>query len=367
MSSASNSKTNGKPTILDVKLFDVNKLTIDEVDFTPPKKEKGKPDYTATQYISYPKYDGVNSSFKTGWIQFIRDGIPNIGEYYKDDSARDFVKIPIIEEQHIPPPYGGKPYSDQELLYQKFTLQSCKELKNMMMSIDKFMVKNKSKFLGRFAEKFEYQPTLREPSTSNDLVEDNMKDHVERPWFCKFKLQTDFTTKELSTSVFICDGIDESGKAISLRKENVKTVTDLCVYHNWRCVSRYIFRPIKMWAAKSADKKTGKRMYGLTFKIIQLVVKPCERLSGSTQLIEYGFDDDCVTVDDSELNGLTGDTTQEKEEDGPVSETKDQEPDNDSSTDQDSGSEPEPEPEPAPVKKGKAAPVKKPVTKGKGK
>lgn len=304
---------NATPKIVDVKDFNVTKLSFSEIDFAKKneKPEKGKIAYGQTQYISFPRYDEQLPTFRAGWIQMSCRGIPSLGEYYKDDAARDFVQIPLLEERHLPQPYKGKPFTPKELLARQFTLQSCKELRKMMSNIDNYIMKNKSKILGKFAEKFEYQPIIRVPQASDDLNEDKDEDSepVERPDYLKFKLMTNFESKELETALYTCEEIGEDGKAIGTVKQNdVRTITDLCEYHNWFCVARNIFRMVKLWAARSPNKDTGKRTFGVTFKIAQILVKPGEiKSGGGVSDMGFGFDDDCVTMEVDEVSKLAGD------------------------------------------------------------
>lgn len=308
--------TNVRNGPIDFKDFKVSELSFSDIDFSPAKKEKGKISYNTSQYISFPRYKDELPTFRAGWLQFTSGGIPKLGEYYKSDENRDFVKVPLIEEKHLPEPYKGNPFTPEELLYRRLTIQTCAELRRGMTEIDRYIIKNKSKILGKFAEKFEYQPIVRTPQKSDDLDEEKEGMEVEKPDYMKFKLMTNFETKELQTAVYTCEEIDESGKAINTMKTDVKTVTDLCEYHNFLCVSRYIFRMVKLWAARNANKDTGKRMFGVSFKICQILVKPSVRRPGGNMEMGFGFDDDCVTMDDSELNNLVGDenaTTRDEE------------------------------------------------------
>ena len=89
----------GTPNTIDKKLakqmtisftsFDISKLyftTLEEND-----RSKG-------QKIAYPRYEHNNEYpllIQFPWFQLSSYGIPRLGEYYKDDSQRLFIKIPL--------------------------------------------------------------------------------------------------------------------------------------------------------------------------------------------------------------------------------------------------------------------------------
>ena len=74
-----------------------SKFNIKNLSFSPlEKNERSK-----AQKIAYPRYstgDGGRPSnfiFQTPAIPLNQYGIPSLGEFYKDDTARDFIKVPL--------------------------------------------------------------------------------------------------------------------------------------------------------------------------------------------------------------------------------------------------------------------------------
>lgn len=236
--------------------FDSKSLTFTELD---KNNERSK-----AQSIAYPRYDYPtggqgNLIFQTPEVEITQYGLPTIGEYYKTDDMRSFVKIPFDPEQ-----------------------EGCQEMEKMLAEMDKHVSSKKTKeaIFGKYAKLYTYQPIVREPDNDMELVgsedesdekekEKDKKDQKPKFKYCKMKLSVSYPDNELQTVVFLKDGKKRE-------KVTVKSVTDLEKYHNWGCKARYIVMANKLWAAKNKNE-SGQRKYGITFKIIQMVLTPSER------------------------------------------------------------------------------------------
>lgn len=279
-----NSKRN-TPQPLHCDKFEKSRLSYTELD---TENERIK-----SQFISYPRYTdekyGENSFvFQTDWMKITQYGLPSLGEYYKTDSERNFLKVPLDPNQ-----------------------DGCNSLENMLTQVDEYTEENKKNILGKFAKLYTYQPIVREPASLDDLITDDdededkkkPKDNKVRFKYCKMKLDTTYPDGEIKTNLYVRDS--ETDKPTYTPVSNA---TQLSEYVNWGSEVRMIVMVNKLWAAKNKDK-SGTRSYGTAMKILQLEVKP-RQSTGSirNQFSRYAFDDD--NEDDSdESNDSTEDAS----------------------------------------------------------
>ncbi len=262
----------GKRLMIDSNDFNITKWSSTEIDF---EDEKNK---NSNQFTCYGRYNyGKESSpvqnqlvFKTEPIKLVTYGIPQLGQYAKTDKDRQYVKIPFDKSQ-----------------------ESCVSLFKMFEALDAWAIKNKDKFftgkLSKFAKIYDYTSIVRKPQEAIALDDDDedapktKKASGEKPLYAKLRISTDWQSGDVDTTVFLReDGVPS--------KQEVKTVTDMAALVTWQSTIQMICSCNKIWFGKSADK-SGRRQFGLSFKILQCEVT--EKVSGGakTDFTTYAFDD----------------------------------------------------------------------------
>lgn len=279
----------GKRLMIDVADFNVTKWSNTDIDF---EDEKNK---NSNQFTCYGRYNyGKESSpvqnqlvFKTGPIKLVTYGIPQLGQYAKTDKDRCYVKVPYDTSQ-----------------------ESCVQLFKMFQALDAWAVKNKDKFftgkLSKFAKIYDYTPIVRKPQEAIPLDDDEgeSKPKSEKPMYAKIKINTDWQSGDVTTTVFV----REDGAPV---KQEVKTVTDMANLVTWQSTIQMICSANKLWFGKSADK-AGRRQYGIAFKLLQCEVT--EKVGGSSaksDFTTYAFDD-TVKVEEKEETASTGSKKESK-------------------------------------------------------
>lgn len=315
MSQKSNTKDTPKDTqkknpnqMIEIKDFKSKNLKFTELDTEKNKK----------QFISFCNYKYKNEKtsafrFRTREILFSQYGIPSLGEYYKTDADRDFVKVPFDPAQ-----------------------QACVELQKMVTEIDEYIMKNKDEVLGKYAPLYEYVPIVKkpaEPDELNKIIEDpsdEKKKEKKKPsqppmLYCKVKFNTDFETKEVRTHVFVRN---DEGKPDPV---DTKTITDLNKYLKWQSTARFIIKISKLWAAKAKDKN-GKRTFGISLKCEQLEIAKLSSIGATTKddLKEFAFGDNDNETDAGSDNETKESTPAAKTVEPPKSD-KNEDKDNDGS------------------------------------
>jgi len=112
-------------------------------------------------------------------------------------------------------------------------------------------------------DKYEYQRLVKEPNTDEEKLDKNGK-KIFKPKYVKFKIDSDYNTKNIS-SVFFLKKVDENGKK-TVTKLNVKTMSDLDDYIKWNTTIKIIASVAKMWFSKSGDAKTKKKRLWFNIK-----------------------------------------------------------------------------------------------------
>ena len=342
--------------------FDPKKLSFTELE---KNSERSK-----SQMISFPRYQysptmETNFVFQTTTIQVTQYGLPRLGEFYKSDDQRSFIKVPLDPEQ-----------------------ESCNIQKAMLVSLDNTIEKRKTAVLGKYEKLYKYQPIVREPQQDDMalIVEEDTTDkktseeQKERFKYFKVKLDTEYPSGQIKTLVFVKTK-GEDGKDVRTPVK-VNTVTELGDHLNFGCKVRMVLMANKLWAAKNKDD-SGNRKYGVTLKALQLEIEPRES-SGSIRIrnefSQFAFVDDDEEQNEVEEKVVTkedvasdneeqpddeaeaeaeseADAESEVEADaesdvdaGNESEEEDEE-DEEDEEEEDDDEESEPEPEPEPVKK----------------
>jgi hypothetical protein len=254
--------------------FNITKWSNTDIDFEDEKNKEGN------QFTCYGRYNyGKESApvqnqlvFKTGPFKLVTYGIPPLGKFAKTDKDRSYVKIPFDTTQ-----------------------ESCVSLFKMFQELDTWAVKNKDKFfsgkLSKFAKLYDYTPIVRKPQEQIPLDDDDDGESTkkqsssssEKPLYAKIKISTDFESGDVNTTVFL----REEGVPV---KQEVKTVTDMASLVTWQSTVQMICSCNKLWFSRSADK-TGRRQYGISFKILQCEVTDKPSGGAKSDFTTYAFDD----------------------------------------------------------------------------
>ena len=274
----------GKRLMIDDADFKITNWSHTEIDFENDMNKNGN------QFSCFGRYNyGKESSpiqnqlvFKTGPLKLVTYGIPPLGNFAKTDKDRSHIKIPYDKTQ-----------------------ESFVNLFKMFEALDTWAIKNKDKFftgkLGKFSKLYDYTPIVRKPQEVIPIDDDDdteptkqTSNSSERPMYAKIKISTDWKSGEVDTTVFL----REDGVPV---KQEVKTISDIASLVTWQSTIQMICSCTKLWFGKSADK-TGRRQYGIAFKILQCEV--IERSSGGPKVksdfTTYAFDDTIIVEEKSE-------------------------------------------------------------------
>ena len=286
-------------------------------------------DRSKGQKISYPKYEHPifgrdhTLDIQFPWITLSTYGIPRVGEYYKEDYQRLFIKIPLDEsiQENIP-------------------------FINFIKSIDELLCSStfKQNMFGSKADKYKYQSIFRLPQEEeDDEDEDDDKkkkkkksDIIKHPYM-KVKINASYPDNKILTHVF--NSIKENpekSKRIRTPITDIPSVDELNKYICWMSKIHPICRPIKLWAQSLS--KTKDPMYGLTFKVIKVEVEPplnIKKNNNSGEFINSDDEDDNdnkITVDIKNNKESNNKGTDDKESDD--EEEEDDDEDDDESSDE---------------------------------
>ena len=112
---------------------------------------------------------------------------------------------------------------------------------------------------GKKAMKYTYQPVVRTP------VNDEGTPNPDKHPYMKMKLLTEYPTNVILTAVI--EQADEQGR---LLKTDTSTIEDFSKYFYLQSNLRCMIAPVKLWIHQS---NTTEATYGLTFKLIKVLVK----------------------------------------------------------------------------------------------
>lgn len=337
MSKNDQSVNGPKKGICECGTFDKTKFSFSELD-TQNEKTKG-------QMIAYPRYTTEtgegNYVFRTKKITLSHYGIPRPGQYYNSDSDRCFIKIPL----------------------DRLNEASC-ELEDHLVAMDECIDSKemKNKIFGPgLAPKMTYTPLARTPEDLSDIIDpkaNNGKPRGPRPRFCKMKFDTNWEDGTIKTAVYVKK--TPTGPAEKVR---VTTLQDLESYISLGAKLRMVILVNKLWGAKTP--KGGVRNFGVTLKIVQLLIEPSDRKSNRQEYTTFAFGDD--EGEEEETSAPTPDPaankTPKKQFTGDVEDEPEEEPEEgDADPEEDPEEEPEEEeePEPEPPRRG----AKKPAARG---
>ena len=315
--------------------FDVKDLTFTKFE----ENERSK-----AQNMAFPRFKETQRLMLQGpWIEMNAYGVPQLGEYYKTDKDRAFIKIPLdLNNPEI------------KEFYEK--LQSIDE----MMSSKKF----KEQQFGTKASKYKYAYRIcRVPveDEEEDEDKDKKKSKYPRPPYMKVKLDATWPETKITTQVFT--SIMKDGKR-EREKQEVESVDDFANVVRYLSKIRPIITPVKGWCEKKAKMGSNEMQYGLTFKLVKVEVEP--HVGGGSNMSQYMNNDAFIDSDDDEpkfqgkpsitktsalplINKSKKDEEEEEDDEDPQN-GEDEEEEEDESEE-----EPEPIPEPPKQTKGKGA------------
>ncbi len=337
--------------------FDIKDLTFTKFE----ENERSK-----AQNMAFPRYKETQRlMLQAPWIDMNAYGVPQLGEYYKTDKDRAFIKIPL--DLNNP---------EVKEFYEK--LQSIDE----MMGSKKF----KEQQFGAKASKYKYAyPICRVPVEDEDEDDDKdkKKSKYPRPPYMKVKLDATWPETKITTQVFT--SIMKDGKR-EREKQEVESVDDFANHVRYLSKIRPIITPVKAWCEKKAKMGSNEMQYGLTFKLVKIEVEPHVG-SGGSNMSQYMNNDAFIDSDDEEnsnaskfqgkpsatktttlplINKNKKKSEDDEDEDEPKA-GKDEEEDEEEESEaeeEEEEEEPEPEPIPEPPKsKGKASSKTAPKSK----
>lgn len=250
--------------------FDISNLNVEK-----PQENK----MVSTQLISYPRYMNGQLNIQTPWIQIISGGIPSKdSKYYKDDKQRaNNVKISFDP-------------NDAEAM----------KLHDALVKIDEMLGSEeyKAKIFDK-PKQYHYQPIVRESRSDEDDEDDDEesketknKSDEDKPKLKYIKvrlaLETDDTVK---TAIF---QKDENNKLMRLQ---TVTVDDVMKYVRYMSKIRFVMQANKFYAMKEKNT-SNKKMYGITFKFLQIEVeqsKTAAKFDFDTPVFDDDDNDNTVT------------------------------------------------------------------------
>ena len=212
--------------------YDIEKLT-----FNPLMSTKKKP----AQTILLPSYDGSRSPMiQLPAIDLDMYGIPSRCDFYKEDWQRMFLKLPLNQKNG-----ETKDFTTDFLMKLDAKLSSTK-FKEAVLGVKKAM-------------KYTYQPIVRTP-----VCEDGSPNTDKHPYM-KMKLLTEFPTNEIRTAV-----VEQTGDKDRSLKTDTTTIDEFTKYFCLQTNLRCMIAPVKLWIHQNS---TTEATYGLTFKLIKVLVK----------------------------------------------------------------------------------------------
>jgi hypothetical protein len=263
-----------------VKYTDVEVSRISSTELQENERSKG-------QKIAYPKYNhpkfGIDQPlvFQFPWVRLETYGIPRAGEYFKNDSDRTFVKMPL--NNSIP--------EIEELV------RICKEIDGHFSS-EEFA----SKLLGKKWNKYTYQPIIRESiSYDNDDDDENSKKKSTKQStlpkypYLKLKIDTDYNSGEIKTKLFRSEMVDNKRNRIEI--QDIKTIDEFAHFVCFQSNFRPIVRLVKFWAQPLTKKDPA---WGATFKIIKGEVEA--PIKGNSMYKDYMNSDAFLDSDEETTN-----------------------------------------------------------------
>lgn len=228
--------------------MDISQLSISEFAETPDKPK-------STIRTAFPRYgpsEQYGQLFQLPKIQISVFGIPPAGEFYKDDMARAFIRLPL-----------------------DITDARVKAVYDKIHELDDYLKSDavKEKLFGTKAKRYKYHNIINEPVFDEDSQVDSKKP-VKLPSI-KLKLALSTDTKEVTTNVFVTK--NEKVELV----ENIRTVDDIAKYVCFKSNVNIVILLQKIWANQP---NIPEPKYGINFKVVRVKTTQPTR--------NYAFDKD---------------------------------------------------------------------------
>jgi hypothetical protein len=228
------------------------------------------------QRIAYPRYNHPTLGedkfliLQSPWMKMFTYGVPTLGEYYKEDKDRAFLKVPIdVNDAEVKKMIDEFSKVDEHLSSEDF----------------------KKENFGKYAKKYTYQPIVRYPTN------DEEEDEPSKPPYMKIKLDLTWPEGNVKTEVWKSEVLESGNRARS--KVEIETVTEFATHVNYMCKFRSIFRPVKLWAHQSKMKDPS---YGIVFRLVKVEVEPS---SSSNASVQNYLEGDVFVDNDDEVPSTT--------------------------------------------------------------
>jgi len=273
-----------------------SKVITKNFDVTKPEDN----DRIPSQKLSYIRYKNKGSTsslyMKTPRIQMTSGGIPKEGPYY-DTELKRAKGFKIIFNQSN---------NDEIDFYNKM-----KELDEYFCSED-FRI-NTLGWTEKVSQTFDYVPIVRKPQEKDDDDDDEVPIQNKKKYpksvleYMKAFFELEYQTNKPLVKIFHKQGDDEPkivDDFVNLDDVRQKYMVYMGYY-------KYVLMPNKLYATKNKDQKTGRKTYGVTWKVICVEAEPPERLGGQV-ISDNPFISDDEDEDDVAIKETTVKITQMK-------------------------------------------------------
>jgi hypothetical protein len=253
--------------VFDFDEIDVDKIVVSEIK----ENERSKAQKLAT--VNYMGANGKSRlNIKTPFIDIFEGGIPNINEYHKDDATRaKNIKLPFDPNNEVSMAFKAK-----------------------IEDIDAYFASGEfrqkiAEDIGGSANNYEYQPIMRIAMEPED-------DKPKRADAIKAKLDLEYETDKMLTK-------------LQLKKKNgdivdqpALTVDEMAKHFRYKSTASLVLNTNKLYVKKQADPKTRKKTYGVTLKIISVLVeeKDAVTTTNDDNYLEF-IDDNMLDSDDPDV------------------------------------------------------------------
>lgn len=233
---------------IEFEKMDINQLSISEFVEAADKPK-------STIRTAFPRYGPDNQYgqlFQLPKIQISVFGIPPASEFYKDDMARSFIRLPL-----------------------DITNTRVKAVYDKIHELDDYLKSDavKEKLFGTKAKRYKYHNIINDPVFDEDSQVDSKKP-VKLPSI-KLKLAVSNDTKEITTNVFVTK--NEKVELV----ENIRTVDDIAKYVCFKSNVSIVILLQKIWANQPSIPEPK---YGINFKVVRVKTTQPPR--------NYAFDKD---------------------------------------------------------------------------
>lgn len=230
-----------------------NEINPKDLDVTEMKEN----DRSVGQKIAFFKHKhDASLVFGLPWILINAHGIPNKADFYKNESQRMFIKLPL--DKNVP---------------------ESKDLADWTERFDQYFGSDemKEKLFGTKKDKYQYQPCFRLPQEDDeehDKKNPKKNTYGPKPPYLKLKIDTSFPDGKIAAPIY--KSVMENGKRVRTRIKNIDSIDELLHDHiSFLSKVRVYATLSKVWAHNL--KSTQNPKYGITFKMIKAEYEPRQR------------------------------------------------------------------------------------------